>query len=189
MNRRLTARLFNSSFVIRYTSFFLVGYALLLAACTSIPSTSLDNTNTEYVIVRHAEKSTDDARDPSLSEAGYVRAQDLARLLVDSPISAAYATKYQRTQQTAAPTADAHGLSISTYDAMLPAAQLATQLRTSHANGGTVLVVGHSNTVPDIAATLSGQETDAMPESECDRLYRVRIDNEGKASLVTERYP
>lgn len=162
----------------------------MLSACTTAPA-KIDNEKsvTTFVIVRHAEKATDDARDPSLSEAGHARAQALARLLADSRISAAYATPYRRTQQTATPTANAHGINISTYDAAIPAAQLATELRATHANGGTVLVVGHSNTVPDIAAALSGQKTDVMPESEFDRIYRVRIDNKGKASLVTERYP
>ena len=144
---------------------------------------------TTFVIVRHAEKATDDPRDPSLSEAGHARAQALARLLADTPLNAAYATPYRRTQQTAAPAADAHGISVSTYDAAIPAAQFATQLRATHAKGGTVLVVGHSNTVPDIAAALSGQQTDAMPELEFNRLYRIRVTADGNTSLATERYP
>ena len=102
---------------------------------------------------------------------------------------AAYATQYRRTQQTAAPTASARGIQVSTYDAAFPAAQLATQLREAHAQGSTVLVVGHSNTVPDIAAALSGQDTEPMPESEFDRLYRIRIGTDGKTSLMIERYP
>ena len=87
------------------------------------------------------------------------------------------------------PTANAHGISVSTYEAATPAAQFATQLRATHANGETVLVVGHSNTVPDIAAALSGQQTDAMPEVEFNRLYRIRVSADGKASLKTEHYP
>lgn len=162
----------------------------MLSAC-STPSAIHDNGKvvTTFVIVRHAEKATDDPRDPSLSEAGHARAQALARVLANEPLSAAYATRYRRTQQTAAPAASVHGINVSTYEAALPAAQLATQLRAAHATGGTVLVVGHSNTVPDIAASLSGQSTDAMPENEFDRLYRVRIGADGKASLVSERYP
>ena len=162
----------------------------MVSACTTPPA-KLDHEKsvTTFVIVRHAEKATDDARDPSLSQAGHDRAQALARLLADAPVSATYATRYRRTQQTAAPTASAQRISVSTYEAALPALQFATQLRETHAHGGTVLVVGHSNTVPDIAAALSGQYTDAMPESEFDRLYRIRIDADGKASLVTERYP
>lgn len=161
-----------------------------LSACTT-PSTrpGAEESATTFVIVRHAEKATDDARDPSLSQAGHARAQALARLLSDVPIRAAYATQYRRTQQTAAPTASAHGIQVSTHDAALPAAQLATQLREAHAQGSTVLVVGHSNTVPDIAAALSGQDTEPMPESEFDRLYRIRIGTDGKTSLMIERYP
>ena len=162
----------------------------MLSACaTSSPRSSDEKSATTFVIVRHAEKATDDPRDPSLSEAGHARAQALARLLSDTQLSAAYATPYRRTQQTAVPTADAHGISVSTYEAATPAAQFATQLRATHANGETVLVVGHSNTVPDIAAALSGQQTDAMPEVEFNRLYRIRVSADGKASLKTEHYP
>lgn len=162
----------------------------MLSACsTPLAKPDDEKSVTTFVIVRHAEKATDDPRDPSLSEAGHARAQALARVLADEPLSAAYATRYRRTQQTAAPTASAHGINVSTYEAALPAAQLAMQLRATHATGGAVLVVGHSNTVPEIAAALSGQSTDAMPESEFDRLYRVRIGADGKASLATERYP
>ena len=169
---------------------FLACLPWMSSACTTSSSKSEEaKPVTTFVIVRHAEKATDDPRDPSLSEAGRARAQALVRVLADEPLTATYATQYRRTQQTAAPTASAHGINVSTYEAALPAAQLAMQLRATHATGGAVLVVGHSNTVPDIAASLSGQSTDAMPESEFDRLYRVRIGADGKASLATERYP
>ena len=162
---------------------------ILTACTTSSPRPSEEKSVTTFVIVRHAEKATDDPRDPSLSEAGHARAQALARLLADASLNAVYATPYRRTQQTAVPTANAHGISVSTYEAATPAAQFATQLRATHANGETVLVVGHSNTVPDIAAALSGQQTDAMPEVEFNRLYRIRVSADGKASLKTEHYP
>ena len=162
---------------------------MLNACATTTPRKKKKKSATTFVIVRHAEKATDDPRDPSLSAAGRARAQALARLLSDTQLSAVYATPYRRTQQTAVPTANAHGISVSTYEAATPAAQFATQLRATHANGETVLVVGHSNTVPDIAAALSGQQTDAMPEVEFNRLYRIRVSADGKASLKTEHYP
>lgn len=128
--------------------FLLIGMAMALVACnTTKPEAAMTTT---FVIVRHAEKGTDDPRDPALSETGQGRAQALARLLVDAPLTAAYATGYRRTQQTARPAAEAHGIAVTTYDAQLPATAFASNLRATH-HGGTILVVGHSNTVPEIA--------------------------------------
>ena len=159
----------------------------MLGACTTTPSADKVHPVAEYIVVRHAEKGTDDARDPSLSEAGAARAQSLAHLLADTPLHAAYATAYKRTQQTARPTATARGLAVTTYDAKLPIATFVAQLRTAHAEG-TVLVVGHSNTVPEIVSTLSGQPVEPMPETVFDRLYRVTIDSSGVATLIQEHY-
>jgi hypothetical protein len=49
-------------------------------------------------------------------------------------------------------------------------------------------VVGHSNTVPDIVAALSGQPVDAMPDDQYDLVYRVVIGSDGKATLSRDRY-
>lgn len=158
-----------------------------LAACSSTPAVKDSDTAATFVIVRHAEKSTDDPQDPSLSEAGKARAQSLARLLADAPLGAAYATGYRRTQQTAQPAADARGVKITIYDAKLPATTLASQLRAAHAHG-TVLVVGHSNTVPDIVSALSGQPVDAISDDRYDLVYRVRTGSDGKVTLIRDQY-
>lgn len=163
----------------------LVGMALMLAACATAPVRHADAVT--FIVVRHAEKGSDDARNPSLSEAGQARAQRLAALLSDEPVNAAYATAYRRTYQTAQPAAADHFLRITTYDAQLPAPQFAEQLRELH-KIGTVLVVGHSNTVPDIVGALSGRPVAALGDNEFDRLYRVRISADGKATLSQETY-
>ena len=160
---------------------------LMLGACSTTHPAAKPEVVAEYIVVRHAEKSTDDARDPSLSDAGAMRAQSLARLLADTPVTAIYATSYKRTQQTARPTAAARSLAITTYDAKLPAATFVAQLRAAHAEG-TVLVVGHSNTVPEIVSALSGQPVGEMPDTAFDRLYRVTVDSSGVVTLVEARY-
>lgn len=160
---------------------------LMLGACSTTHPAAKPEVVAEYIVVRHAEKSTGDARDPSLSEAGTMRAQSLARLLAATPIDAIYATSYKRTQQTARPTAAARSLAVTTYDAKLPAATFGAQLRAAHAEGA-VLIVGHSNTVPEIVSALSGQPVEPIPETAFDRLYRVTIDSNGVATLVQARY-
>ncbi len=143
---------------------------------------------TTFVIVRHAEKAADDPKDPSLSEAGQARAQRASERLENERVTAAYATRYRRTRMTAAKTAQAHGIEVSTYDAAQPAADFAAQLRRAHPAAGVVLVVGHSNTVADIAGALCGCTVSAVREDEYDRWIEVRIGRNGVAGYEESRY-
>lgn len=153
---------------------------LLLAACTTTPSAPAAAAT--FVVVRHAEKADDGSRDPPLAMAGAARAQRLAATLRIEPVVAVYATGYQRAQQTAAGTADDHGLAVTTYAADQPAAEFAARLRTSHATG-TVLVVGHSNSAPDIAAALCHCAATPLGDHDYGRVYRIRIAPDGGAAL------
>lgn len=100
------------------------------------------------VIVRHAEKGSGD--DPDLTEKGKLRALTLARLVTASGASAIYTTDTKRTQQTAKPTADALGVSPTTYAAVDEIASPILNL----GDGEQVLIVGHSNTLGAIVASL-----------------------------------
>ena len=51
------------------------------------------------VFVRHAEKA-DQSKDPELSAEGVARAEELARVLRDLPITAVYHTEFRRTAAT-----------------------------------------------------------------------------------------
>ncbi|WP_051885260.1 histidine phosphatase family protein [Lysobacter antibioticus] len=158
--------------------------SIALGGCATRPTEA--EAPLTYVIVRHAEKSTDDPRDPSLSEAGQARAERLAASLAQAPMRAVYATEYRRTRQTGEPTARAHGLTMTRYDAKQAAAEFAATLRRDHRDG-TVLVVGHSNTAPAIAAALCACDVAPMPETEFDRRMVVRIDAQGRASFEQTR--
>lgn len=148
--------------------------------------------STVIVIVRHAEKATDDPRDPSLSEAGKSRATALAKALDQAGLDAAYSTQYRRTRLTAEPAARAAGIEVQvrTIDgsnAETYAEGLAHELR-ALPPGSTALVVGHSNTVPDLVQAISGQPAAAMPETEFDRYTVITLDADGKARVSTSRY-
>jgi len=160
--------------------------SVLLAACASTSPTPTPTPGASFVIVRHAEKSSDDPRDPSLSEAGRARAQRLAAALKTQPLRAVYATAYRRTQQTGEPTAQSHRLQVVTYDAKQPAADFAATLRREHPSG-TVLVVGHSNTAPDIAAALCQCSVTPMAETEYDRRMRIDFDRDGRPRYSESR--
>ena len=156
----------------------------LLGACATFRAPPA----TTFVIVRHAEKVADDSQDPALTADGTARAQRLASALATAPLVAVYATAYRRTQQTAAPTAQAHALPVTTYDARLPAAEFAALLRRNHRRGH-VLVVAHSNTAPDIAAALCGCEVAPMDESEYGRRMTVQVPARGPATLIVASMP
>jgi hypothetical protein len=54
--------------------------------------------------------------------------------------------------------------------------------------GQTVLVVGHSNTLPAIIAALGAKEPPAICDPEYDGFYIVTISADGKAALMRSRY-
>ena len=169
----------------RVSRWVAIASLLLLAACMP---TRQAPPGVEFVIVRHAEKRSDDPRDPQLTDAGLARAQRLAAALSSQPLAAVYATAYRRTQQTAAPSAAAHGLAVTTYDAKQDAREFAASLKQTHGSG-TILVVGHSNTVPDIAAALCACVVAPIQDNEFDRRVSVRIDGEGQATLSDTHLP
>lgn len=158
---------------------------LMLAACSSTPAPRQDGVT--FVLVRHAEKATDDPDDPDLSGVGHERAQRLAATLARADLTAVLVTEFRRTQQTAQPTADAHGVALTRYYAKGPANEVAAQWRRSYPRG-TVLVVGHSNTIPDLVTALSGQTAEPMTDQEYDRLTQVHIGADGSVRVERSRY-
>ena len=143
--------------------------AAVLVAASVCPAFA----QTTYVIVRHAERADTGAggmdADPVLSAAGRARAASLARMLKDTPLTAVFATEFKRTNQTAAPAAKAHGVTVTP----VPAAQTATLIGKLKAATGAVLVVGHSNTVPEILTGLGISPPVTIADTEFDNLFIV----------------
>src|SRR3954453_14684411 len=98
-------------------------------------------------LVRQAEKQSD-ADDTPLSARGRMRAECLARTLHDAGITTVIHSQFVRTAQTAAPVlADSHPAEVT-----VPAKnyeQIATAARNAQ-KSGSVLIVGHSNTIPTL---------------------------------------
>ena len=158
----------------------------------ALPMTTLAQSSTVVIVVRHAEKATDDPRDPSLSEAGQARAAALAKTLEHAGLDVAYSTQYRRTRLTAEPAAKAADIEVNVRpidgsNAATYAADLARDLR-ALPPGSTALVVGHSNTVPDVVQAITGQAAAPMPETEFDRYTVITLDADGQARISTSRY-
>jgi broad specificity phosphatase PhoE len=126
----------------------------LLAPAHAHAAVAHDTTTTTVVLVRHAEKDTNFVgSDQPLNAAGILRAHELARVLGDVSFSAIYVTPWARSRRTAEPLAARQGDSLT----MVVDAIDATVRGIRQHPGGTMLVVGHSNTVPQIMAALTGQ--------------------------------
>lgn len=141
----------------------------MLATSLAINQNSSRPDYTLY-LVRHAEKMSDDKKDPRLTEQGQARAETLAGLLEGKDIIAIYSSDYIRTRDTAAPLAQRLGLQVIIYDPS-DLDGLALKLRALKRNA---LVVGHSNTTPQLAEILGAAPGAPIIEaSEYDRLYKI----------------
>jgi len=142
---------------------------------------------TTVILVRHAEKNIEPNNpDPDLSAAGQARAQELARVLSSTSLDAIYATNFKRTQQTVKPSADKSGIAPTIIDAKA-SSDLVHRIVSSN-RGQTVLVAGHSNTVPAIVNALGGGSNPDIPDHEYDNLLIVTIYRFGKAKVVKLKY-
>ena len=158
-----------------------------VSAAPAAGSFVFDTTATTVLVVRHAEKNPHPAGgDAGLNTKGMLRAKELARVTRDAGIAAVYASQYGRARLTAEPVAAARADSVRTYDANRNDL-LAARIRAQHA-GSTVLVVGHSDSVPELIEALTGERLLAGESVEYDRLYVVTLGSTGGHRLLRLRY-
>src|SRR5262249_54819716 len=138
---------------------FLSIYLLAAAAANAAPV---------IFIVRHAEKATTGGGDdPDLSLAGQKRADALARILNDSQITALFVTEFNRTQETAAPTARAAHVSPT----LVPANDLPGLVARLRGLSGNALVVGHGNTIPGLVKALGITTSINIPDDDYSEIF------------------
>jgi broad specificity phosphatase PhoE len=141
---------------------------------------------TTIIVMRHAEKAMLPAEDPLLSTEGAARAESLVRMFGQAPeefrIQAIFVSEFRRTQDTVRPLANRLGVPVI----VVPAADtaLVAERARDEYRGGRVLVVGHSNTVPEIVEKLSGHKTPPMSESEYGIVYVVSLPKFSRASVT-----
>lgn len=153
--------------------------AVVLLACCA----QLLPAQTTVFLVRHAEKAHGgDTKDPALSEAGRARAESLAAILKDANLEAIYATEYKRTQETAASAARASGAEVT----IVPAKGMPALLEKLKEARGNVLVVGHSNTLPEIIKALGAPAPVTVGEEDYDNLFVLILGSPSR--LIRLRY-
>ncbi|HJZ64325.1 MAG TPA: phosphoglycerate mutase family protein [Candidatus Acidoferrum sp.] len=127
---------------------------------------------TTVILLRHAEKATQPPDDPPLTAAGRARANVLADALADSGVSAIFVTQFRRTAETAAPLAGR----LHIQPQVIPAANSQELVESVRGiQNGTVVVVGHSNTIPTTIAGLGGPSAVVIAESEFDNLFVLTL--------------
>lgn len=160
----------------KLSRWLLISLAVLLV---SLPAFS----QVTVVLTRHAEKAAIPKDDPPLTAAGQKRAEMLATMLADSGVDAIYVTELQRTQQTAAPLAERAHLKPT----VLPAKDTAALVKAIRAcESGVVVVVGHSNKLPEIIAALGGPKV-TIAEPEYNNLFVLTV-GPSQSSLLRLHY-
>ena len=201
------------------------------AGCAGSPGHAPEQktSGTTVVLVRHAERednSTNTNLDPDRDNegVGVSRALDLGSIAVIANVAAVYVTQFCRTAQTGQPTTLAYDLplQVQRFDGssgglddcdplitarveLLPltvdsSAVLASRILTRHA-GDVVLVVGHSNTVPEIVEALGAPSlcptffpprangTCRISSGEFDNLFVVTVPfGPGEVSVTRQKY-
>jgi len=131
------------------------------------------NVTTLYFI-RHAEK-VDNSQNPDLAEAGKVRAEKWRTIFGDIALSAVYSTDFKRTLQTAGPVSLSKKLAAILYNPKT----VDLDLFLKDNIGETVLVVGHSNSTPELVnKIIKEKKYENISENIFGNLYIVTIVDE-----------
>ena len=170
--------------------------ALLLLAQLAFAQQATSPVTTVFLI-RHAERADEPRQDPPLTEKGVARSEALARLLSNAGVKAIYTSQFARTKLTAEPLAKQLGITATPLSLKIspsnPRAIADESTKEtvdkilSHA-GGSVLVVGHSNSIPDVIKMLGGDVVPTIDEKKFDDLFVVTVYANGKAKVTHLKY-
>lgn len=152
---------------------------------------------TTVILVRHAERADAPREDPPLTEAGTQRSQKLATLLASAGVKAIYTSQFARTKLTAEPLAKQLGLTVTPITLQSKQSnprevseesirQIVDKIMARP--GETALVIGHSNSVPDVIRMLGGDAVPTIDERTFNDLFIVTVYAKGRAKVVQLKY-
>jgi broad specificity phosphatase PhoE len=175
------------SFAAVTASLFLLTIASPLFSKGQYPATKEEATCKDYdvFVLRHLEKDPAESKDPSLSAEGKANAQRLSQLSVLQSVKHGFYTPFKRTYETL----QFFDISKSVYEPG-QVEKLASDIKKEHC-GESVVIVGHSNTVPRIIKAFGGgfnvsyagqslQKEPSIKLSEADygSIFRITYHNE-----------
>lgn len=162
--------------------YFLI-FVFTLSFIVPINAQDITKSKTTYYLIRHAEKDRSDKgnKNPDLTETGKVRANNWSEVFQNITFDAVYSTNYNRTIQTATPTAKAQEIEIQSYDPK----QLYNEEFKATTKGKTVLIVGHSNTTPMFVNSILGEKKyEYMDDNDNGSLFIITITGNQKIDQV-----
>lgn len=172
--------------------------ALFICAVSSQQAFAQDDFKPKTVfLIRHAEKEDEPRQDPPLKKEGVARSQELARLLGGAGIKAIYTSQFTRTKQTAEAlatklnlTATSITLKSNPSNPRLIAEESTQEVvnKILEAPGENVLLVGHSNSIPDVIKVLGGDVVPTIDERKFNDLFIVTVYAKGKAKVTQIKY-
>jgi broad specificity phosphatase PhoE len=141
--------------------------AFAASAALAAPAPPAQAPGPDMYVMRHLQKGTGD--DPGVNAEGQRNAERLADWFRRRPPRAIYVSTTRRALETAVPLAAELHLAPKEYG---PAdvAGLVARVRRER---GPVLVVGHSNTVPEIVAALGGARPEPIPDTAYGDIWHV----------------
>lgn len=163
-----------------------IGAFILIASFTVTGQKGHKNPHkiTTFIVIRHAEKSKEESKDPELSPEGAERSKKLARMLHDAGVTAIYSTNYKRTRNTVMPLSTEKGIDIQLYESFT---SVTIDEVIGKYPGGTIVISGHSNTVPGIVNLLIGNNKfQNLDDSNYSAMFIVSVAERGKVASVTQ---
>ena len=171
-------------------------FALLV--CFATTTSAQDDFKPQTVfLVRHAEREAEPRADPPLKKEGAARAVELARILGDAGVKTIITSQFVRTKSTAEPLATKSGVTATVISLKLNPSnprQIAEESTREVVSkilekpGENVLVVGHSNSIPDVIKMLGGDVVPTIDEQKFNNLFVVTIYAKGKAKVAHLKY-
>ena len=158
-------------------------FTLFIVLFSTFSVFSQENETTTYYLIRHAEKDTSDATNvnPDLNQIGLERAKKWASVFTPVSLNAIYSTDFRRTKQTAKPTANSKNLPTYAFDT----SRMYDAGFKYNTSGKSVLVVGHSNTTPQLANMILGEEKyPLIDENNYSNLYIITVTNNKATSVL-----
>lgn len=142
--------------------------AIVVAEVPCLPKT--------IFLLRHAEKEIkDDENDVDLTIEGHLRSKAFALMMKDVKQGFIYSTQYKRTLQTITPLEEVWSIKAKVLPAQNPK-ELTENLLKNHCDQN-VVVVGHSNTLPELIALLGIKEEITINDDQYGDLFIIKWSN------------
>ena len=156
-------------------------FSILFITMATLQAQEPVGKTTTYFLIRHAEKVRENPanKNPDLNERGKQRTENWKKVLQHISFDAIYSTDYKRTLNTVAPISKKLNLAPIIY---YPS-KVDFNLFQAENEGENVLIVGHSNTIPQfVNGLINQQKYKEMEDDEFSHLYIVTV----KGNQVTD---